>query len=96
LKTRYGFAVGASIKTKWVLQLGEAAERAAAAEAAQAEAAVRPTHPLGRRCRGSGPNENEALIGLQGGWEAVVLPAWDGSETALAGSKSGFGRVSAM
>ena len=26
------------------------------------------------------------------GWEAVVLPAWDGSTTALAGSKSGFGR----
>jgi hypothetical protein len=28
---------------------------------------------------------------LQGWWEAVVLPAWDGSKTALAGSKSGFG-----
>jgi hypothetical protein len=27
----------------------------------------------------------------QGGGEAVVLPAWDGSETALAGSESGFG-----
>jgi hypothetical protein len=28
---------------------------------------------------------------VQVGWEAVVLPAWDGSKTALAGSKSGFG-----
>jgi hypothetical protein len=28
----------------------------------------------------------------QGGWEAVVQPAWDGSKTALAGSKSGCGR----
>ena len=28
----------------------------------------------------------------QGCWEAVVLPAWDGSKTALAGSKSGLGQ----
>jgi hypothetical protein len=29
---------------------------------------------------------------FQGCWEAVVLPDWDGSKTAFAGSKAGFGR----
>jgi hypothetical protein len=33
-----------------------------------------------------------ALVAHQGCWEAVVLPAWDGSTTALAASKPGFGR----
>jgi hypothetical protein len=34
----------------------------------------------------------QPALGEQGKWEAVVLPAWDGSKTALAGSESGFGR----
>jgi hypothetical protein len=29
-----------------------------------------------------------ACLAQQGGWEAVVLPAWDGSKTALAGSEN--------
>jgi hypothetical protein len=34
----------------------------------------------------------QAETSTQGSREAVVLPAWDGSKNALAGSESGFSR----